>query len=105
MAEVLLKAVCEMHARASRERDSTGGQLRATVQRAAGRAVLTWVERIGRDAMRYEFGVWKQTLNKREMEELRSLLLPLIMAQHETCCCLSFPLAPGTVLMRLLTRL
>jgi hypothetical protein len=71
MGEVLLKALCEMYGRASRERDSAGGQLRLTVQRAAGRAVLTWVERMGRNAMRYEFGLWKAVISTREMEELR----------------------------------
>ena len=72
MGEVLLKGVCEMYRRASSERDSSDTKLRATVQRAAGRAVLTWVERMGRDAMRYQYGLWRNLIKSREVEELRA---------------------------------
>jgi len=71
MGEVVLRAVAEMLSRASKERDMLDTQLRRTVYRAVGRAVLTWVEQLSRDAVRYLFVGWKGIIKEREMDELR----------------------------------
>jgi len=72
MGEVVLRSVCAMHSRASSERDMVASQLRRTVHRAFGRAVLTWVERMRRDSMRYQYAIWRNVMKQREMDELRA---------------------------------
>ena len=68
----MLRAVSEMYSRASRDRDSVGHDLQKTVHRAFGKAVLAWIDRITRGAMRHKFAAWRNVMKQREMDELRA---------------------------------